>query len=333
VGNCSIDQQEGNQCHGGGYRERNNKNMSLSSSSGFVGGRGASLEKSGINSATANLDSASSDESLCQNTPEKIGHVSDKLGTKCPILGPRLDNNIKNISKPATGVESKTCSVVEAAPGEGEDIFTDTDPSTEAPVSDLPEMPQDAAWIVAKTAICVSSPHLRSLFDQLAPRRLADGTLSLDGPSALIINIIERQYGRRIAEALRQAGVDRHQYGVWSSELRQQMDVATRAFMHQERAREVRQRQQAAAARAICLARLAPAEQFQQLESAYPAGKSSKSAFVVFLKMHKRGDIPALSTLLSALSRDKGKSYWQNNNGKYIPQLSNWLDKKQWEQK
>jgi hypothetical protein len=103
--------------------------------------------------------------------------------------------------------------------------------------------------------------------------------------------------------------------------------------MHQERTREARQRQQAVVARATRLAQLTPAEQFQQLESSYPAGKSSKSAFVVFLKMYKRGEIPALSTLLSALSRDKGKSYWQNNNGKYIPQLSNWLDKKQWQQK
>lgn len=191
----------------------------------------------------------------------------------------------------------------------------------------------DAAWTEAKAAICASSPHLRPLLDQLASRRLADGTLSLDGPAAPITTIIERQYGRRIAEALRQVGVDRHQYGVWSPELRQRIEARDQARADRERIREERQRQQAVAARAIRLAQMTPAQQFEQLETAYPAGKSGWWAKQVFLRMHKRGDIPALPVLLSALSRQKDNPSWQRDNARWVPKLNNWLTQHQWEQK
>lgn len=217
-----------------------------------------------------------------------------------------------------------------SAPGENGKIFIEPEISAEAPATALFEIPQDAAWVEAKNTICASSPHLRHLLVQLASRRLVDGTLSLDGPSAPVTNIIERQYGRRIAEELRQIGVDRHQYGVWSPKLRQQIEARDQGVADRERVREERQRQQAAAARAIRLAQLTPVQQFEQLEAAYPAGKGGWWAKKIFLQMHQRGEIPALQALLSSLSSQKNNPSWQRDGGRWIPKLSNWLSQHQW---
>ncbi|WP_157469805.1 hypothetical protein [Desulfobulbus elongatus] len=253
-----------------------------------------------------------------------VGNLPDRLtirnGFNVPPFPPE-----KNLAASSPSAAS--------APGENGKIFIEPEVSAEAPAAALFEIPQDTAWTEAKNTICASSPHLRPLLDQLASRRLADGTLSLDGPADPVTNIIERQYGRRIAEALRQVGVDRHQYGVWPPELRQQIEARDQARADRERIREERQRQQAVAARAIRLAQMTPAQQFEQLEAAYPAGKSGWWAKQVFLRMHKRGDIPALPVLLSALSRQKDNPSWQRDNARWVPKLNNWLIQRQWREK
>jgi len=254
-------------------------------------------------------------------TRQVVGNLPDHLtirnGFDVPPFPP---GNILAVPSPSAA----------SAPGEDGKVFIEPEISAEAPATALFEIPQDAAWVEAKNTICASSPHLRHLLVQLASRRLADGTLSLDGPSAPVTNIIERQYGRRIAEELRQIGVDRHQYGVWSPELRQQIEARDQAVADRERVWEERQRQQAAAARAIRLAQLTPVQQFEQLEAAYPAGKSGWWAKKTFLQMHQRGKIPALQALLSALSSQKNNPSWQRDDGRWIPKLSNWLSQHQW---
>jgi DNA-binding Lrp family transcriptional regulator len=195
--------------------------------------------------------------------------------------------------------------------------------------SSLAKLPEDRAWTDAKDYICASSPNLRSLLDQLIGSRLPNGVLSLDGPNAVVTGILERQHGARIAEALRKLGVPRHRFGVQSAELRQKIEAQVDAFEAADRFRVVMQAKEAKVVRQVQLDSLTPVQQFDHLVQEYP-GKSSWWARQVYLRMHKKGELPSFSILISSVIKMKSGELWQKDCGRWIPHLSNYLLQHRW---
>lgn len=70
---------------------------------------------------------------------------------------------------------------------------------------------------------------------------------------------------------------------------------------------------------------------FDQFYKAYPKKKSKGQAKKTWEKLVKQNKIPELSILLKAIEWQKDSQDWQENNGKYIPHPSTWLNAEGWE--
>jgi hypothetical protein len=67
---------------------------------------------------------------------------------------------------------------------------------------------------------------------------------------------------------------------------------------------------------------------FQNLWDAYPRKENMKMAYDAWLRLPNR--IQMLHELLAAIERQKTSVRWQEDDGKYIPQLGNWLSHERW---
>lgn len=72
-------------------------------------------------------------------------------------------------------------------------------------------------------------------------------------------------------------------------------------------------------------------EDFEKFFAAYPRKEAKGLARDVWRKLSRYKRLPPLSTLLTAVERFQRTEKWQRENGRFIPQLSNWLRGERWD--
>ncbi len=71
-------------------------------------------------------------------------------------------------------------------------------------------------------------------------------------------------------------------------------------------------------------------KKFEEFWQSYPKKEAKESARRLWLKMAKNKVLPELADLQAALSRFSDSYSWQRENGRYVPQLVNWLHGQRW---
>ena len=80
------------------------------------------------------------------------------------------------------------------------------------------------------------------------------------------------------------------------------------------------------------LGSLPPPEQYQRLYQSYPRNyECREKGWQTFLQLHRKNLLPKISELVSAVKRAKNNNQsWQRDNGRFIPQIHNWLSGQRW---
>lgn len=71
-------------------------------------------------------------------------------------------------------------------------------------------------------------------------------------------------------------------------------------------------------------------QEFEKFWAAYPRKEAKELARSVWFKLHRQGNIPGLSSLISVLEKFKVCGQWLKEHGRYIPQCVNWLKGRRW---
>lgn len=69
---------------------------------------------------------------------------------------------------------------------------------------------------------------------------------------------------------------------------------------------------------------------FEKVYAAYPRKEAKGLARAAWRNLSRSNSLPALSVILEAIERFKGTTNWQRENGRFIPQLSNFLKGERW---
>lgn len=69
---------------------------------------------------------------------------------------------------------------------------------------------------------------------------------------------------------------------------------------------------------------------FEQFSQRYPRKEAKELARAVWHRLWRRGLLPSLGTLLTALDRFKQSPSWNREHGRFIPHLVNWLRGQRW---
>jgi len=69
---------------------------------------------------------------------------------------------------------------------------------------------------------------------------------------------------------------------------------------------------------------------FEKLCASYPKKEALSFAQRVYQKLWRKGLLPSPDTLLAAIEKFKATESWQRENGRFIPQLANWLERQRW---
>ncbi len=72
------------------------------------------------------------------------------------------------------------------------------------------------------------------------------------------------------------------------------------------------------------------AHDFLKAWEAYPKKEGKGLARMAFVKLHQEKLLPPLETLLKAIEHFTASDVWQKENGRFIPQMSNWLRGERW---
>lgn len=70
---------------------------------------------------------------------------------------------------------------------------------------------------------------------------------------------------------------------------------------------------------------------FERVYAAYPRKEAKGLARVAWRNLARSRCLPALSVILAAIERFKGSANWQRENGRFVPQLSNFLKGERWD--
>ncbi|WP_300802491.1 helix-turn-helix domain-containing protein [uncultured Desulfovibrio sp.] len=69
---------------------------------------------------------------------------------------------------------------------------------------------------------------------------------------------------------------------------------------------------------------------FEKFWAAYPRKEAKELARSAWHRLWRRGVLPTLEALLEALSRFRESLSWKRENGRFVPQLANWLRGQRW---
>ena len=71
-------------------------------------------------------------------------------------------------------------------------------------------------------------------------------------------------------------------------------------------------------------------ENFEKLYTVYPRKEAKELARKIWLKLNRYNRLPPLTDLLTAVERFQRTESWQRQNGRFVPQLANWLRGERW---
>lgn len=69
---------------------------------------------------------------------------------------------------------------------------------------------------------------------------------------------------------------------------------------------------------------------FEKVYAAYPRKEAKGLAKIAWTQLARTGALPELAVILAAISRFSASHNWQRENGRFIPQLSNFLKGERW---
>ena len=69
---------------------------------------------------------------------------------------------------------------------------------------------------------------------------------------------------------------------------------------------------------------------FETAWESYPRKEAKGFARMAWFKLLRSGQLPSLQELLSAIARSSASESWQKEQGRFIPQMANWLRGQRW---
>ena len=69
---------------------------------------------------------------------------------------------------------------------------------------------------------------------------------------------------------------------------------------------------------------------FERLCATYPRNEAKEQARAIWHQLWRRGELPALDSLLAALDRFRSSTSWNREHGRFVPYLVNWLRGRRW---
>ncbi len=239
-------------------------------------------------------------------------------------LSPHLDNKEKVIEIPPfpPSVESNLITFP-AACGAGGNFEN----------RNFGEFVDNQQWQEAKEKLHQEYPEISPLLNLLTSR-MTDSGFILEGPNHIFMAMIEKNHGKKIEIALKQAGVLFFSYGIQPAETMKKIEENFQAV--EALRAEANRKAQAAT---ILAARVAEDElsklplkkQFELLANEYPLKKSQWIAWEIFSRMSMHKELPNISILLKSICNHKSTdTSWNKDGGRWIPALSKWLKERRW---
>ena len=69
---------------------------------------------------------------------------------------------------------------------------------------------------------------------------------------------------------------------------------------------------------------------FEKVWAVYPRKEAKELARTAWHRLSRQGKIPALAVLIASLEKFRASAMWNKENGRFIPQLCNWLKGQRW---
>lgn len=194
---------------------------------------------------------------------------------------------------------------------------------------------EDPSWSQAKRLLAekLSEFDLNTWIDPITFEK-NDCQAVLRMPNEFFRTHVRQKFGTALTEAFRAAGVPDLRFDLLTPE--QQAALEEKARIRAEREAQAKEAAATAAAEAEKRAQaeidnLPPASKFDLLFSAYPVDKERDAAERVFMRLHRKGELPPMNELFRSIKDHQAKDRWWRE--KMPPLLSNWLSKKKWQDK
>lgn len=247
-----------------------------------------------------------------------------KMVDQHDTLSPHLDNKEKVIEIPPFPPSVKGNLVTTPAAFEAGGDFENIN---------FGELVDNQQWQEAKEKLHQEYPEISPLLNLLTSRK-TDSVFFLEGPNHIFMDMIEKNHGRKIENALKRSGVLLFSYGIQHPEIMNRFEENYQV-VEAQRAEANREAQ----ASSILAARIAEDElsklplkqQFELLANEYPLKKSQWMAWQIFSRMANINELPNISILLKNIRNHKAMdASWNKDGGRWIPALSKWLRERRW---
>jgi hypothetical protein len=236
------------------------------------------------------------------------------------------NNNIPPTPQNDLGLAEAELLPVDDAPEEGEEV-----------IFGVPEenSKEDLAWIQAKKLLAEKLSEY-TLQAWIAPIQYekSDCQAVLRLPNPVFIRIVQREYGKELAEALKAVGIPKLRFDVLTPEQQAALEEKARIKAEAEEKKKLAARMKAAEAERRAqdkVENLPPCEKFEMLFAAYPVKKEREAAERNFMRLYRKGELPPMAELFSSIKDHQAKDRWWRE--KMPPLLGNWLAKKKWRDK
>lgn len=141
-------------------------------------------------------------------------------------------------------------------------------------------------------------------------------------PNQFFLNWIKSHFTEQLNSALAEAGLS-----VWRLELMTEEQLAAAETANQKQRAEIKPETRPQED----VDELTIKEQFERLYQVFPRKEKFDKGLAVFLRLGRQNALPKVSGLIRAVKRGMTDNpSWQREQGRFIPQIHNWLSKRRW---
>jgi len=258
--------------------------------------------------------------------PEVRNGNSDttKMVDQYDNLSPHLDNKEKVIEIPPFPPLEERNPVTSPTAWDVERDFE---------IRNFGEIVDNQQWQTANKILIQEYPEIRPLLNLLTSRMTESG-LVLEGPNHIFMASMEKNYGKKIENALKLAGIAFFSYGIQQPEIIKKIEEKCQAM--EALGAEADRKAKIATILAARVAegeisKLSLKQQFEMVANEYPLKKSQWMAWHIFSRMAKSNELPNITILLKNIRNHKATdASWNKDGGRWIPALSKWLRERRW---
>ena len=186
---------------------------------------------------------------------------------------------------------------------------------------------EDSDWIEAlKTLEVDLKPH--DFLTWISPLRFEkNGSEAiLSAPNPFFLNWVKNHFSQNLQKALTAVGLNKWRLELMTDEQCKALEeIDSKRKSEEKKSEPVKPEPEDPDA-------LPLVEQYQRLYQAYPRNYECRErGWQIFLQLHRNNQLPRTSELIKAVKRAKSNNQsWQRDNGRYIPQIHNWLSDQRW---